>query len=68
MDASDGRCYHADLSAFTRVHCYPKTPEDWAAVTPDAAGLALIWASRFEVHADQVIALADRVEPSRRTA
>jgi len=68
MDASDGRCYHADLSTFARVHCYPKTEEEWVRVTPDAAGLALVWSSRFEVHADQVIALADRVEPSRRTA
>lgn len=66
---SDGRRYHADLApAFSTVHCYPKTAEAWAAVSPDAAGLSLIWSSRFEVHVDQVLALADQVEPSLRTA
>jgi len=50
------------------VHCYPKDETTWRAVTPDAAGLALVWSTRFEVHVDQVLALADRVEPSRRTA
>jgi hypothetical protein len=68
VEASDGRRYEADLSSFSRVHCFPRTDEDWAAVAPDAAGLALIWTSRFEVHVDQVVALADRVEPSQQTA
>jgi hypothetical protein len=69
IETSDGRRYHADLApVFSTVHCYPKTAETWAAVTPDAAGFALIWSSRFEVHVDQVLALADRVESSLQTA
>lgn len=69
VETSDGRRHHVDLApVFSAVHCYPKDPAAWAAVTPDAAGLALVWSSRFEVHVDQVLALADRVEPALRTA
>jgi hypothetical protein len=69
VDTSDGRRHHVDLATvFSAVHCYPKDETAWAAVSPDAAGLALVWISRFEVHVDQVTALADRVEPARRTA
>ena len=69
VETSDGRQHHADLAAaFSSVHCFPKDATDWAAVTPDAAGLALVWGTRFEVHVDQVLALANRVEPARRTA
>src|SRR5437773_10166066 len=55
-------------AGFPTVHCYPKDAAAWSTVTPDAAGLALVWSTRFEVHVDQVLALADRVEPARRTA
>jgi len=34
----------------------------WSKLWIDSYGLALVWACRFEVHADQVIGLADRVE------
>jgi hypothetical protein len=69
VETTDGRKHHVDLApVFSTVHCYPKDAAAWAAVTPDAAGLALVWSSRFEVHVDQVLALADRVEPALRTA
>lgn len=68
VETSDGMRYEADLSSFAQVYCFPKTLEDWGAVTRDAAGLALVWASRFEVHVDQVIALARRAERWKQTA
>lgn len=69
VETSDGRRHHVDLApVFSRVHCFPKDTAEWAIVTPDAAGLALVWSTRFEVHVDQVLALANRVEPARRSA
>ena len=68
IEASDGKRYHADLSRFATVFCYPKDEQAWREVAVDAQGLALIWTSRFEVHVDQVIGLADHVEPGRRSA
>jgi hypothetical protein len=59
--ASDGKRYSADLSLFRAVGCFPPNPEEWSRVSIDSYGLSLIWASRFEVHADQVVGLADRV-------
>lgn len=60
--ASDGRRYHADLSMFEAVYCFPKDLETWSAVSIDSHGLALVWPTRFEVHVDQVIGLANLVE------
>lgn len=68
IEGSDGKRYHADLSSLSKVYCYPKTDEAWQEVSIDAYGLSLVWTSRFEVHVDQVIGLADRVEPVRRSA
>jgi hypothetical protein len=68
VETSDGRSYHANLSSFSRVYCYPASAEAWSAVTVDAEGLGLIWTSRFEVHVDQIIGLADRVEVIARIA
>ena len=68
IDTSDGHRYHADLApVFSAVYCFPKTPESWASVSPDASGLSLVWSTRFEVHVDQVLALADQVERPLRT-
>lgn len=61
--ASDGRRYHADLSMFEAVYCFPKDFETWSAVWIDSHELALVWPTRFEVHVDQVIGLASHVEP-----
>jgi hypothetical protein len=68
VEASDGIRYHADLSSFARVYCYPSDRAAWNQVSPDNYGLGLIWASRFEVHIDQVIGLAERTEPIERSA
>jgi hypothetical protein len=68
IDASDGNRYHSNLTALSRVYCFPKTREDWDRVAPDGHGLALVWTTRFEVHVDQIIGLADRVEPVQRSA
>jgi hypothetical protein len=68
IEAADGFRYHADLSSFSRVFCYPKTSVEWTAVSPDSYGLALVWSSRLEVHVDQIIALAHRREAIERTA
>jgi hypothetical protein len=69
VETSDGRRHHVDLApVFSTVHCFPKDAAAWATVTPDAAGLALVWTTRFEVHVDQVLVLAERVEPTLRSA
>lgn len=62
IEASDGKRYGADLMSFARVACFPADGDSWSRVCIDSYGLALVWACRFEVHADQVIGLADRVE------
>ena len=62
IEASDGRRYGADLTRFRAVTCFPPDAAAWSQVWIDSAGLALVWACRFEVHADQIIGLADRVE------
>jgi hypothetical protein len=68
LEASDGKRYSADLSSFRAVSCYPPDAEAWAQVSIDSYGLALVWACRFEVHADQVIGLAGKVEPADAAA
>ena len=57
ITTANGRQYRTDLSSFSKVYCYPKTKDEWLKVSIDSYGLGLIWASRFEVHADQVIGL-----------
>lgn len=68
VTASDGMRYYADLRNFSAVYCFPKTEEEWGRVSPDAAGLALTWTTRFEVHVDQIQGVAHRVEPAKETA
>jgi hypothetical protein len=68
IEASDGMRYVADLASLSSVYCYPATKADWDSVAIDSYGLALVWASRFEVHVDQIVALATRSEPIERTA
>lgn len=58
VEVSSGYRYTSDLTSFSRVYCYPRTPEDWDSVFIDSDGLALIWSTRFEVHVDQIIACA----------
>lgn len=60
IETSDGFRYEADLSPFSEVYCFPRDQAEWSKVNIDSYGLDLIWASRFEVHVDQVIGLAHR--------
>jgi hypothetical protein len=62
IEASDGRRYEADLSSFCGVYCFPRDADEWSQVSIDSYGLGLVWASRFEVHVDQIIGLAGHVE------
>jgi hypothetical protein len=62
IEASDGNRYTADLSSFAGVYCFPRDPNEWSKVSVDSHGLALVWTCRFEVHIDQIIGLATRVE------
>ena len=68
IDASDGNRYHSSLATLSAVYCYPKTSVEWEKVAADSYGLALVWTTRFEVHIDQVIGLADRIESVRQSA
>ena len=62
IEASDGNCYETDLSPLSTVYCFPRDAAEWSRVSIDSYGLALVWASRFEVHVDQIIGLATRVQ------
>ena len=64
IEASDDNRYEADLSSFSSVYCFPRDASDWSKVSIDSYGLGLVWASRFEVHVDQIIGLAEHVEPA----
>ena len=63
--ASDDRRYEADLLSLRSVYCFPRDIDEWQRVSIDSYGLGLVWENRFEVHVDQVIGLATRVEPAR---
>jgi Protein of unknown function (DUF2442) len=56
VQLSDGQTVQADLSRFKTVFCFPKSDAEWQKVSVDSHGLDLIWASRFEVHVDQLLA------------
>ena len=68
IETSDNKRYHADLKNFANILCFPKDKDAWSKVSIDSYGLGLIWTSRFEVHVDQVIGLAIKVEDIKRTA
>ena len=68
IETSDGLRHSTDLSTLAPVYCYPQNKAEWDQVAPDSYGLALVWTTRFEVHVDQVIALADKTELVQKTA
>jgi hypothetical protein len=68
VETSDGQRYSAALASFEAVHCYPRTMDEWQRVAIDSYGLALVWTSRFEVHVDQIIGLADHKEATARAS
>ena len=62
IETTDGHRYHSDLSNLSKVYCYPVSEREWGQVSIDSYGLGLIWVTRFEVHIDQIIGLADKIE------
>ncbi len=64
IDVSDGRRYFTDLSSFSSVFCYPKSNKEWKTVAIQKPGFALVWSCKFEVHVDQILALATKIEKS----
>ena len=62
IEASNGKRYSAALTRFQSVPCFPPDASAWSQVSIDSYGLALVWACRFEVHADQIVGLADRID------
>lgn len=63
IEATDGKRYEADLTPMSSVYCFPRDLTEWRKVSIDSHALGLVWENRFEVHADQIIGLAVRVEP-----
>jgi|WetSurMetagenome_2_1015567.scaffolds.fasta_scaffold996153_1 hypothetical protein len=68
IEASDGLRYFANLEAFAGVYCFPRSKPEWDRVARDSYGLGLIWETRFEIHIDQILALAFRREPISQSA
>ncbi|MBI4405148.1 MAG: hypothetical protein HY537_13380 [Deltaproteobacteria bacterium] len=68
IEVSDGKRYFSDLSDLSKVYCFPKDLSEWRSVGIDSYGLSLIWASRFEAHIDQIIALAYKSEEVQKSA
>lgn len=62
IETSDEHRYESDLSSLSAVYCFPKDEAEWKKCSVDSYGLGIIWSSRFEVHVDQVIGLATKVE------
>lgn len=69
IEVNDGKRYYADLRAtFSGVYCFPRSEVDWKEVAIDSYGMGLIWTSRFEVHVDQIIGVADKSESIQRAS
>lgn len=62
IETSDNHRYESDLSSLSKVYCFPKNQKEWEKCSIDSYGLGIIWASRFEVHVDQVIGLSLKSE------
>ncbi|MCB1174748.1 MAG: hypothetical protein KDK39_14355 [Leptospiraceae bacterium] len=60
ISTNAGRSYEVDLSGFKKVYCYP-TKDEWSRVSIDSYGLDLVWPGRFEVHVDQILAVAQEL-------
>jgi hypothetical protein len=68
VETSDGYRHHSNLSSLSAVYCYPKDDTEWSKVSIDSYGRGLQWTCRFEVHLDQVVALATRSERLEKSA
>jgi hypothetical protein len=63
VSTNEGKTYHADLSSFKPVHCFPKTFTEWKQVFPDFDGIDLVWPGGFEIHVTQAIDCAMQHKP-----
>ncbi|PWU14649.1 MAG: hypothetical protein C5B49_12785 [Bdellovibrio sp.] len=68
VELTDGTRVFADLTPLQGVYCFPKDKYEWDQTAPDSFGSALVWASRFEAHIDQIIGLAYKTEPPTKSA
>lgn len=68
VETSNGMRYFSDLTTLEKVYCFPKDKQEWDKVSADSFGSALVWASRFEVHIDQIIGLAYKTESIAKSA
>ena len=56
---SDGSQFTADLSSdFSKLYCYPKDLNEWKNAHINEGAFAIEWASGFDIHFDQIIALS----------
>ncbi len=52
--------FTANLSSdFSKLFCYPKNLIEWKSVRINEGAFALEWDSGFDIHFDQIIAIAD---------
>lgn len=51
--------YTANLSAdFSQLFCYPKNLDEWKDAKVNEGAFAIEWKSGFDIHFDQIIAIA----------
>jgi hypothetical protein len=55
---SDNSEYTADISSFSKVHCYPKNEQEWALAYIGECAIDVEWSSGFGIHLDQIAGLA----------
>ena len=57
---TDGSQYTANLSLdFSKLYCYPRNLNEWQSAHINEGAFAIEWASGFDIHFDQIIAIAD---------
>ena len=57
---SDNSQYTANLySDFSKLFCYPKDIFEWKDARINEGAFAIEWSSGFDIHFDQIIALAN---------
>lgn len=57
---TDDSQYTANLSSdFSKLFCYPKNLEEWKNAHINDGAFAIEWSSGFDIHFDQIVAIAD---------
>jgi hypothetical protein len=57
---TDGSQYSANLSSdFSKLFCYPRDLSEWKDAYINEGAFAIEWTSGFDIHFDQIIAIAD---------